>query len=147
MKHIPTIITLVSACIALADGWMKYIALKNLPNTEGSLNPIIDITLHKNPGIAFDIPIPFLVIATITIIIIIALGFYIHKNREKNPINAAFAGTIIIGSLGNLIDRAINGFTTDYILIGGRSVINLADILIVTGVIFLILYTERKDKN
>jgi len=46
-----------------------------------------------------------------------------------------------------LIDRFVNGFTTDYIIIFSRSVINLSDVLIVAGIIALLWYTRDRKTS
>ena len=64
----------------------------------------------------------------------------------KNPKVSAVAVMVIIGALGNAIDRIINGFTTDYLILFRLSAINLSDILILTGVTFLLWYNDTKFK-
>lgn len=64
----------------------------------------------------------------------------------KDPKVSAVAVMVIIGALGNAIDRIINGFTTDYLILFRLSAINFSDILILTGVTFLLWYNDTKFK-
>ena len=55
---------------------------------------------------------------------------------------------IILGALSNLLDRLIFGYVIDYINIFIWPVFNLADAMIVVGIIFYIIdkYFIKKDK-
>ena len=75
---------------------------------------------------------------------IIALGFLIWLERdfEKNTKTSIAFGLIYGGLFGNLIDRVLVGYVTDYfkVVIGSYNypVFNLADVAIVCGFIILI---------
>lgn len=130
--------------VGILDAVFKFLAIHRLSlDTEASIRPIFDLALHKNPGIAFDLPIPLIIVAFLTALVLYFLGQYAYKHAQTQPANALAALSIFIGALGNLIDRLINGFTTDYLILFARSAINLSDILILTGVILLITYTKR----
>jgi signal peptidase II len=136
--------TTTAALTALLDGALKVYAIQRLPQT-GSRSGFIDFILHKNPGIAFDIPVPLWIIAPLTIVVCAWLLWISYKHWKTQQYISTAANVVVIGALGNLTDRLVNGFTTDYILLFQRSAINLADILIVTGILALLWYTrERK---
>ncbi len=61
-----------------------------------------------------------------------------HKNASTRPDRTAAVILILLGGLGNLIDRVSYGFTVDYLLIGARLAINLSDLLILGGVAWLL---------
>lgn len=103
--------------------------------------------LYKNLGIAFDIPIPHFIVIPLSLFIAGFLIFFAVKNQDKKPISAGFALVAAIGALGNLIDRVVNGFTTDYLIFFERSAINISDILIVIGILVIIFYTENKERR
>jgi len=136
-----------AVCVALIDGWVKFLAISQfagLKHVAGGFG----LTLHKNPGIAFDIPIPIWIIAPITLVIGLWLVAFAKRHWLADQKPAALAAmSIIIGASGNLLDRLINGFTTDYILLFGVTVINLADILIVVGISMLLWYTRDKKAH
>lgn len=125
---------------------LKYIALKQ-PSLfqEGCFDPVICLSLHKNYGIAFSISIPILVTLIISGIIITVLAVFVVRLLLDKSIYAASTGLILIGALGNFFDRIINGFTTDYIILFNVSAINIADILIVTGVFLTLWYNFNTD--
>ncbi len=134
-------ITAFAGLIVLLDWVLKAYAIKRLPQT-GSRGRLVDFILHKNPGIAFDIPISLWIIAPLTVIVCIWLLWISHKHWQTKRAVSTSANVVVIGAIGNLADRLINGFTTDYILLFGRSAINLADILIVAGILALLWYTR-----
>ncbi len=133
--------------ITIIDVIFKYLAITQpFFWKEGCFASIVCLSMHKNYGIAFSIPIPMwatlLISAIIIIIMIKLLLVYINKNEF------VFCGLflIIFGALNNFVDRLINNSTTDYLIFFGLSAINLADILIVTGVFILLWYSKNKDK-
>ena len=108
----PLFLLPVIALIVLLDEWVKWQALHNLPNESAIIKPeAVVFAIHKNWGIAFDIPFKMPLIILIS---------------------------IVIGAAGNLYDRLAYGFTVDYIILLGRSAINISDIVIVSGVITLL---------
>lgn len=144
----PRLFAAVTAFLALAlDFWLKHIALLSFPE-EGSFVPsaFFALILHKNPGIAFDLPIPLPLVIAVSILIIGILVWVTKKNLKTSPNISLFASFIILGAIGNLVDRIIHGFTTDYLLLFGRSVINISDILILTGVVGLLI-SEKYAKS
>lgn len=131
--------------LVILDGIFKYLVIKRLSINEGRLNFPIDISLHKNPGIAFDIPIPMWIIVVTTIIISLVLVSFAIRYWRKKPNISAYLTIILAGALGNMFDRIINGFTTDYLIFFRTSAINISDILIVTGVLLILWYNEKRD--
>ncbi len=131
------------ALIVLADEWAKWWALHNLPDE--SVIPAPDalvFAIHKNWGIAFDIPFKMPLIIVISVVIGLALLWVAKLNARSRPVVTVSALTIVLGAMGNLYDRLAYGFTVDYIILFGRSAINVSDLVIVSGVVAL-LYASR----
>jgi lipoprotein signal peptidase len=130
--------------VSILDAIMKSIALDTFSFASSTnLSPVLDFALHQNPGITFDIPIPLWIIVPITLIILaVLLERIVRLQRSAPPIALAFS-SILIGALNNLLDRIINGFTTDYFILFRTSAINLSDILIVLGAGSILMYSER----
>lgn len=122
-------------------------ALQRLP-AEGSLvDPgIIAFAVHKNWGVAFNIPFKLEFIILVSILIGLGLLHIAFKNRNTHPAIAFSTAVIIIGALGNLFDRIVYGFTVDYIILFGRSAVNLSDGVIIAGVIALLLHSRKSRK-
>ncbi len=132
------------ATIVFLDEWLKYLALQRLPGEGSLVDPgIIAFAIHKNLGVAFDIPFRLEFIILFSILIGLGLLHISYKNLRKHPDIALAAAIIILGALGNLYDRIVYGFTVDYIILFARSAINISDVVIVAGVILLLLSSRR----
>lgn len=132
------------ATIVFLDEWLKYLALQRLPGEGSLVDPgIIAFAIHKNLGVAFDIPFRLEFIILFSILIGLGLLHIAYKNLRKHPDIALAAAVIILGALGNLYDRIVYGFTVDYIILFARSAINISDVVIVAGVILLLLSSRR----
>ncbi len=131
----------------LLDSWLKTRALAMLPDESALLEPsLIDFAVHKNYGLAFDLPFRLEFVIAITVVIGAFLMRTAWKTREVRP-DISFACLMItIGALGNFFDRLIYGFTVDYIFVFGRSAINFSDAVIVLGVIALLLFSSKKKR-
>ncbi len=102
--------------------------------------------LIYNEGIAFSLPVPnwlYLPVAlAIFSLFVIALVRAIQRDSKAAP----WLLFVVLGALSNLIDRIIHAATVDYLLFFSRSAINLADVMIVIGVLlFLQSQKERPE--
>ncbi|HAU65761.1 MAG: Lipoprotein signal peptidase [Candidatus Uhrbacteria bacterium GW2011_GWF2_39_13] len=133
--------------IVLLDEFLKYRGITTLP-TEGEVasQGILQFAIHQNWGIAFDIPFKLELVILFSVLIGLGLAHAAYKNWKQHPNITVATLMILIGALGNLYDRIVYGFTVDYIILFERSAINLSDIVIVTGVFFL-LWLSRRAKN
>lgn len=146
MRYAP--ILLLVSLVILTDEWIKRFALENFPMEETVTNPgLFSLIVHKNSGIAFNIPFAMPVIIGASVLIGGALLHIAYKNYKNHPDITAAAITIVIGALGNLYDRVVYGFTVDYMLIGARSAINMSDLVILSGVVWLLLASRRKPEH
>lgn len=108
----------------------------------------LSFTYIKNYGAAFGIlegkRILFIII---TIVVLFYLIYELFKC--KNNINYSISLVLIIsGIIGNFIDRLFLGYVRDFISFKVfEPVFNIADSLIVIGVIMIIIYCIVGDKN
>ncbi|MFA6522029.1 MAG: signal peptidase II [Patescibacteria group bacterium] len=133
----------IAAALALIDGAAKYLANQWLPEISGSHFSLFEISLYKNFGIIFSLPIASTVSILMSFVIIVGLIVYLTIKKPAHEITNAII-CIELGAIGNLVDRILNGYVTDYLVFFHRSAINLSDILIVTG-IFCFLWYARKN--
>ena len=142
----PRLLTAYFGLIAIgcADAVFKAYAISHLPDEQtAQLQSVLAFALHRNPGIAFDIPIPLIIVLPITAVICLAFARIAYQRRTTNPKQALAATAAVIGALGNGIDRLVNGFTTDYIILFQTSAINLSDVLILVGIAGVLWYDQR----
>ncbi len=141
------LIGIVGTIVVAGDLFVKRLAVTGFPS-EASVpaGSVFALALHKNFGIAFDIPFKFPLVVIATAIIGSVLIHLAYKNRLDRPDRTAAALLILLGGLGNFIDRVFYGFTVDYLLILNRLAINLSDLLILGGVVWM-LFGDEKHKQ
>ncbi|MBI4437374.1 signal peptidase II [Candidatus Uhrbacteria bacterium] len=134
------------ALLVLLDERAKYLGLARLPEEGSLVDPgVLALAIHKNWGVAFDIPFKLEFIVLISMLIGLGLLNTAWKHRHDRPRITLACAMIILGALGNLYDRVTYGFTVDYIILFGRSAVNLSDVVIVSGVVLLLLASQRRS--
>ncbi|HVM90364.1 MAG TPA: signal peptidase II [Verrucomicrobiae bacterium] len=136
---------LSGAAVFACDQWLKWRFFDRV-HYEGEafsfLNGLIRSTLFHNHGISFNIPLPLWVIILITGAALgWALALLIERAKLGNLIACLLIGLFVGGTLGNAYDRLTLGFVRDWLLLFGRSAINLADIAI-GGALLAYLLTQ-----
>ncbi|OGL62237.1 hypothetical protein A3C09_01695 [Candidatus Uhrbacteria bacterium RIFCSPHIGHO2_02_FULL_47_44] len=135
---------LPAVLLVLLDEWIKAFALTHFPDESTLVDPgFLNLAIHKNWGLAFDIPFRREFILLISIVIGYFLVEMIVKNFKSHPKIAFSSLMILIGAIGNVFDRVYYGFTVDYLIFFGRSALNLSDLLIILGVIFLLISSRQ----
>lgn len=134
----------IAFVVAALDGAFK-IAAQNLPSDSTQLSWPIDLALHKNAGIVFNIPLSLGFVIPITVVVCFALVAIGKRAWIAEPGITAACALIFFGAVGNLVDRMINNYTTDYIIFFSRSAVNLADGLILIGAITFAWYSHRRS--
>lgn len=132
--------------VVVLDLLFKSIAVQRLPEDGGRLRFPIDFALHKNYGVAFDLPVPLWIVIPLTLFVLILLTR--EARREKENATKLFAYTLIaVGAIGNLIDRIAYGFTVDYLILFAKSAINLSDVMIVVGIVWLAIIPHTRHSS
>ncbi len=139
------VVFVLSVIDALAKWWAIGYAV---PANSNTIPAVFAFALHKNPGIAFDIPVPFYIILPLTLAIIILFGSYFGRaSFIENKLTESLACLMVcLGALGNFLDRFVNGFTTDYLIIFHTSAINISDLLILIGMIGFLWYHKSNPQ-
>lgn len=126
------------------DAWFKSLALAHLPADTALVNPgWFALAIHPNYGIAFDLPLKLPLILIISFLLGAALLHLAWEHGRQYPATATAALLVVIGGIGNVIDRVVYGFTVDYLLFFGRSAINLSDLVILSGIVWLLWAGQR----
>lgn len=140
----------------LVDQIIKFIVDKYLVY----INVIPDffsLVYKKNEGVAFSLLNgERLIIILLSLVLIIFLFNIINndylKSHKENKLKNVMYGLLLGGIFGNLFDRIIRGYVIDYISLNIFGymfpVFNLADVLIIVGVILIIIisFLDEKDK-
>ncbi len=125
--------------VLLIDQTIKYFMRTNPNFSFYLLKPWLGLEFFQNPGIAFSIPLQNSLIIFLTPFIILYLIVWLQKQRNKPDVFLKITGSILIisGAVSNYVDRILFNYTIDYLRIL-NSVINLADISIILGVMLLL---------
>ena len=148
-------IVFVVVCVLL-DVWTKQLAINNLilGETQEFIVPFIDLLLIYNSGVAFGIldnndhmtSIILLLIGILIVIYLIYLAL-----REEDHFKKLALLTIVAGAIGNIFDRAMDGYVTDFLHLKINNfsffIFNPADAFITTGALMLIYSEFRKTSN
>ena len=130
----------ISVITIIIDQLIKLFIKTNITKDIVIIPKIFKITNVINTGAAFSIlKNNNTLLILITIIILVLLNYYIKKNDYFE------LGIILGGIVGNLFDRLLYNGVIDYIEISNFPVFNLADSLIVLGIILLIIKEFKKD--
>lgn len=109
----------------------------------------IGLVPHINKGVAFGIGIPLWLSVSIGIALICYLLYiFFEEHGQSNPsfIHQWSLVLIVSGACGNIFERIVFGYVFDYIHVFGWPVFNLADSLIVIGVIGFLWYYIRNPQ-
>lgn len=130
------------------DRFLKILSLADSSRQLNLIGEILKFKFEANRYIAFSLPLAGnLLVAIIGLIIfslILAFVFYVRK-REYNKLLPL--GLVILGAGSNLLDRIKYGYVIDYLDLKYFTVFNLADVMIVIGVVLLIVVPNKKNKS
>ncbi len=131
-------ILLVGFVLLSVEYAVKSLMVNVFQNSSFSINSLLSIRYSANPNIAFGIPMPKLLICSLTLAILLVVSYYFVKFYRDARIASVWAANLIIwGAVGNFYDRLKYGHVVDYISFGNLTVFNISDALIVLGVVML----------
>lgn len=125
--------------LLVTDRMLKIFAIKGLLPKWSFFGYWPRFTFHENHGLAFDLPVSQAVITTLSIIIIILLVALLVRTLKKNPTLTAALLFVISGAVSNLYDRLRFGFVIDWLELFPRSIWNLADVMILAGILLFVI--------
>lgn len=128
------------------DRFLKVFALNRGEQGYNLIGEFLKFKFKANYYIAFSLPLSgdFLVAAIILILIGLMTwaAFFLRRDEKKFYIPLIL---IIAGAGGNLFDRVKYGYVADYLDLKYFTVFNLADAMIVAGVLWLIIVSYKKE--
>lgn len=149
-----TVIYYLLALVIIAlDQITKILIVKNMNLGESItiIENFLYITSHRNPGAAWGIlagRMWFFYI--ITIIVVIALVYYIQKMAKTHILLGISLGLMLGGAIGNFIDRIFRkevvDFVDTYIFGYNFPIFNVADSALTVGVVLLMIFMFFEEK-
>ena len=135
--------------ILLIDQFTKYLVFTNYKIFSNKDFLLFRIEYIKNYGAAFNI---FsgnrIFLSFISIIFSILLIYLILRKKSSNYYELYSYAFLLGGTIGNGIDRIVNGFVIDFINLNiiNFPVFNIADVSINVGFIIIIFRTFKNNK-
>ena len=147
---------LVAALVAL-DQLVKYLVVQQIPLGEHVpfLPHLLDLTYVENTGAAFSMFSQHTwVLTLISLVLSVVLAVGVFKPLFRHPFGRTALALLLAGAVGNLIDRALQGYVVDmfHVLFMEFAVFNVADICVVVGgfaavVYYLFFYEKLEGKS
>ena len=144
------IIALITFVIDQIIKSLSLVYLINIP----IIPNILSLTYAKNYGVAFSMLSGNRIFIILSTILLLLFLLYMLSKEDKKYLegfsltNTAY-GLLLGGILGNLLDRIIRGYVTDYVslnIVGYHfPIFNLADVCITLGVILLSIHYFKTD--
>ncbi len=129
------------------DRFLKILAISNLYSVD-LVGDFFRFNFVSNYNIAFSLPLGGQLLIWFILFVIIGLLYnfiYLYKRREL--LLSSFVLMIILGAISNVLDRIKYGFVIDYLDLKYFTVFNIADCLIVVGVILLIFFYNKNSNK
>ncbi|MFC1638653.1 signal peptidase II [Patescibacteria group bacterium] len=99
-----------------------------------------------NEGIVFSLPVPaWLHLPIAVAVLLLFVAALVAALAKRHPTATALL-FVVLGAVSNMVDRFTYLGTVDYLIFFGRSAVNLADVMIVAGVLLLI-FAKRKQET
>jgi len=132
---------LLTAFFLILDQVSKYFAKTSSDQPFLVIGDLFKLEYVENRGIAFSLPVPYLIIIISNFLLIILLVYLaVHELNLKSKLAKFSTALLIAGGIGNLIDRMIHGFVIDFISIWKYPFFNFADAYIITAVLLLVVF-------
>lgn len=128
---------LIGGFLFALDRILKYLAYTNQYTHFLFLNNYIGWEYYANPGIAFSLPVSQTILLLITPLLLIWLYKYIKPTNNLAKFGLLL---IILGASSNYIDRILFNITIDYLRLY-TSIFNIADIMVLSGIIITLKTT------
>lgn len=128
------------------DRFLKVLAAEDYLNSPIKIiKNMFSLYFTPNYHIAFSLPVTGLWLdLLILLIIVILINYYFLFAAQNKNLEATSLIFIIIGAASNLFDRFKYGYVIDYFDVRFFTIFNLADVMIVGGVIVLLVFYLRK---
>lgn len=147
----------ISLLFVVIDQIVKILVISKLALQQSItiINNFFNITYVRNTGAAWSILSGnVLLLIMISVLALVAIYYYLIKDKDLNKIDIVSYSMLIGGIIGNLIDRIVHGYVIDYldfkIFNYNFPIFNVADTLIVISIIIIgisLIVGEYREQN
>ncbi|NTW22479.1 signal peptidase II [Candidatus Falkowbacteria bacterium] len=143
IRYKTTAVFLAVVFLFMADRWLKSLAMAGF--SREIIGYLLVFDFSKNFGIAFSLPFPGHLLPILVGSIILILTHFARLAYLQQDFFLVSAYVLIIGgSISNLFDRLRYGFVVDYLEVAYFSILNVADMMIFCGVLWLLILFHKK---
>ena len=146
---------ILAAVLVALDQLVKYLVVQNIPLGEHVpfLPYLLDLTYVENTGAAFSLFSDHTwILALISLVMSVLLAIAVWKPLFRHPFGRTALALLLAGAVGNLIDRALQGYVVDMFHLQfwpSYPVFNVADICVVVGgfaaVVYYLFFYEKLE--
>lgn len=149
----------IAILVIILDQLTKWSVVKNMQYGESIpiIDPYFGLLSHRNRGAAWGmLQGQFWLFALVTIVVIVGIIYYFHKEGKGKPLFQASLMLLLGGAIGNFIDRIFRGEVVDFVHViipvinYDFPIFNIADAALTFGVIMLIInmiFEEKLEKK
>jgi signal peptidase II len=131
----------------ILDRFTKYWASLTLPGNPIDLWPrVLRLQVFRNETFLFspiDASVVIFVVSLLVLLLVAVWG--VRFNTWSSTAGQIGYALVFAGAGSNLFDRLFQGYILDFLRISDFTVINLADVLIVVGLLILLVKFIKKD--
>jgi signal peptidase II len=131
------------AVVLVLDQVTKHAVIANIPvGTTQKFLPAVNLVHIHNSGVAFGFFSgggAIVLILTLTALTALVIYFLLRPTR---PWLWLPTGLLVGGAVGNLIDRIVHGYVTDFVKLPAWPAFNVSDMAITVGVLSLLYVLE-----
>lgn len=132
--------------ILALDRWSKWEALTHWSSEPVRVLPGVRLTFLLNKGIAFSLPFGGWWLLVLTALILLGvLVLLVYSIKRKNKAMVRGLVLILLGAASNSIDRVHYGGVIDFFQAVFLPIINIADLLILSGLLMMVMPAFKKD--
>ncbi|WP_144509343.1 signal peptidase II [Bacillus sp. FJAT-22090] len=145
----------LAAFVIALDQWTKWLIVQNMELGERIIfwDPYFALLSHRNRGAAWGMLQGQMSLFTIiTIIVIIGIIYYFHKEAKGKPMFQVGLMMLLGGAIGNFIDRLWRNEVVDFvdvlipIINYDFPIFNIADAALTIGVVIMILFILKEER-
>lgn len=135
-----SVLMVALAALFILDIWSKTFALARGDASWTLIPGVLRWELAYNSGIAFGLPLVSWFFWVLIPVLMGGLGYAAYKKYQQGRFFEMVAlGCIIVGAVGNIVDRLRYGAVIDFLRLPSWPVFNLADVYITGGMFVLII--------
>lgn len=129
-----------------ADTLTKILGRLALPAEGVALFPGVILRVFDNLRGPFGLgSLPLTIVASTVVLVAVIRQFRVPGSRSSVP--AASVGLLLGGGVSNLVERLLFGRTTDLLIIGDVTALNVADAAILGGLALLLWPQSRRRRT